>query len=123
MPLEIEFDLNKWNIRDEAQANNLARIIDWVQGLWKFALKNSYQFMIDGFCSPEGSKLYNWGVVGPNRSLCITNLLKQALIQSGATERDVKNLLRPVSAGKYNPRYREPEKNRRVEVYLIHNPA
>ncbi len=119
VPNVVYFDLNSWKIRDEKQVENLKRITEWMLKLWQPALDKDYQFVIIGFCSFEGGDLYNWGVVGSERALCVEKYLEEALRKQGATEEEINKLLRPVSAGKYHPEYNNPDDNRTVKIYLV----
>jgi len=120
-PFALYYDLNKWNIRGEEQAENLKHNIKWMLNNWEYALTNGLQFYIIGYCSHEGTPIYNWGIVGSKRALSVEQTFIKALKKAGATEDEINNLLRPLSAGKYRPEYKKPKNNRRVEIYLVKN--
>lgn len=116
LPYTIKFIFGKAVLipNQEAEVNNM---VNYALGSWKYCYENGCQIIILGYCSVPGSKNLNW-LLGSQRAMFMYEIMANALRHDGATEDQITKVLRPVSAGKFNPMENENQDNQAVRIAL-----
>lgn len=99
------------------QEENVQKMIDYAKSGWRNLLEKGLQILVIGYCSEPGTVEYN-AILGRERAWYIYNRMADALRKEGATEKQVKDVLRPVSASEDFPMKKTNGENQVVRLAL-----